>query len=167
MRSKFLLLMKELLHFLKAQSPVSSAAIEADDYITKSRGRNYQIMLRSCKTGTGVLRHVEHKVTNRVLRILLTLLKVWIKKRKVIPVDHSGRGVRHELSSHAWTLGSWARIPLNAWMSVLLLFCICVVLCAGRGLATGWSPVQGFLPAVYRIKKLTKWPRSNKRTVEP
>jgi hypothetical protein len=23
------------------------------------------------------------------------------------------------------------------------LFCVCVVLCAGSGLATGWSPVQG------------------------
>jgi hypothetical protein len=27
------------------------------------------------------------------------------------------RGLRHELSSHARTLGSWARIPLEAWMS--------------------------------------------------
>jgi hypothetical protein len=34
------------------------------------------------------------------------------------------------------------------------LFCICVVLCIGRGLATGWSPAQGVLPNVYRIKKL-------------
>jgi hypothetical protein len=28
------------------------------------------------------------------------------------------RGLRHELSSLARTLGSWARIPLKAWMSV-------------------------------------------------
>jgi hypothetical protein len=34
------------------------------------------------------------------------------------------------------------------------LFCICVVLCVGSGLATGRSPVQGVLPTVYRIKKL-------------
>jgi hypothetical protein len=26
------------------------------------------------------------------------------------------------------------------------LFCVCVVLCVGNGLATGWSSVQGFLP---------------------
>jgi hypothetical protein len=45
------------------------------------------------------------------------------------------------------------------------LFCVCVVLCLGRGLATGWFPVQGVLPTVYRIKKLKKRPRSNKRTV--
>jgi hypothetical protein len=32
----------------------------------------------------------------------------------------------------------------------------CVVLDIGRGLATGWSPVQGVLPTVYRIKKLKR-----------
>jgi hypothetical protein len=34
--------------------------------------------------------------------------------------------------------------------------CVCVVLCVGSGLATGWSSFQGVLPTVYRIKKL-KW----------
>jgi hypothetical protein len=42
------------------------------------------------------------------------------------------------------------------------LFCFSVVLCVGSGVATGWYPVQGFLPAVYRIKKLKKRPGSNK-----
>jgi hypothetical protein len=32
------------------------------------------------------------------------------------------------------------------------LFCVYVVLCVGSGLVTGWSPVQGVLPTVYRIK---------------
>jgi hypothetical protein len=45
------------------------------------------------------------------------------------------------------------------------LFCVCV-LCIGSGLATGWSPVQGAIPSVYRIKKLKKRPRST-RAVEP
>jgi hypothetical protein len=35
------------------------------------------------------------------------------------------------------TVGSWVRIPLEAWISVL-----------GSGLATGWSLVQGVLPNV-------------------
>jgi hypothetical protein len=48
----------------------------------------------------------------------------------------------------------------------LRLFCVCVVLCVGRGLATGWSPFEGVLPTVYRIKKLKKRPRSNRRAVE-
>jgi hypothetical protein len=30
------------------------------------------------------------------------------------------------------------------------LFCVCVVLCAGSDLATGWSPIQGVLPPVYK-----------------
>jgi hypothetical protein len=47
------------------------------------------------------------------------------------------------------------------------LFCVCVVLCAGNGLATVWSPVQRVLPTVYRIEKLKKWPRSNKRLYSP
>jgi hypothetical protein len=39
------------------------------------------------------------------------------------------RGLRHELSSLARTLGSWVRIPLEAWMSVcvysvFVLFCV-------------------------------------------
>jgi hypothetical protein len=45
------------------------------------------------------------------------------------------RGIRHQLSSLARTLGSWVRIPLEAWMSVL-----------GSGLATGLSLVQGVQP---------------------
>jgi hypothetical protein len=42
------------------------------------------------------------------------------------------------------------------------LFCVCVVLCVGRGIAAGWSPVQGVLPTAYRIKKLEKRPRSTR-----
>jgi hypothetical protein len=47
------------------------------------------------------------------------------------------------------------------------LFRVYVVLCLGSDLATGSSPVQGVLPAVFKIKKLKKRPRSNKRPVEP
>jgi hypothetical protein len=36
------------------------------------------------------------------------------------------------------------------------LFYVCDVLCVGSDFATGWSPVQGVLPTVYRIKKLKK-----------
>jgi hypothetical protein len=42
------------------------------------------------------------------------------------------------------------------------LFCVCVVLCVGSGLATGWFPVQGIIPSAYRIKKLKNRPRPNK-----
>jgi hypothetical protein len=40
------------------------------------------------------------------------------------------RGLRHEMSSLARTLGSWVRIPLKVWMSVweysVVLFCVFV-----------------------------------------
>jgi hypothetical protein len=43
---------------------------------------------------------------------------------------------KHELSPLARTLGSWVRIPLEAWMSVCV-YSVCVVLRVGSGLATG------------------------------
>jgi hypothetical protein len=35
---------------------------------------------------------------------------------------------------------------MDVWY--MCLFCVCVALCSGRGLATGWSLVQGVLPSV-------------------
>jgi hypothetical protein len=63
------------------------------------------------------------------------------------------RGPRHELSSPASTLGSWVRIPVEAWMSVCV-YSVCADLRVCSGLATGWSPVQGVLPTVWKTKKL-------------
>jgi hypothetical protein len=54
------------------------------------------------------------------------------------------RGLSHELSSLGQKLGSWVRIPFEAWMSV----CIYSVFVLGSGLATGLSLAQGFLPNV-------------------
>jgi hypothetical protein len=48
------------------------------------------------------------------------------------------RGLRHELSSLARTLGSWVRILLKAWMSVYaFILCLCCPVCIGSDLATG------------------------------
>jgi hypothetical protein len=55
--------------------------------------------------------------------------------------------------SDAGIVGSNSTQGMDVFMR---LFCICIVLCVGRGLATGWSTVQGVLPTVYRIKKLRK-----------
>jgi hypothetical protein len=38
------------------------------------------------------------------------------------------------------------------------LFCVGVVLCVGSCLATGWSPVQGVPPSMYRIHGIDRWP---------
>jgi hypothetical protein len=42
------------------------------------------------------------------------------------------------------------------------LFCAFAVPCISSGLLTGWSPVQGVPPTVYRIMILKKRPESNK-----
>jgi hypothetical protein len=60
----------------------------------------------------------------------------------------SGRGVWHELSSLARTLGLWVRIPLEVWMSV----CVYSVFMLSSGLTTGWSLVQGVLRNVLGLR---------------
>jgi hypothetical protein len=68
--------------------------------------------------------------------------------------------------SKAWTVsvrsntGVVGSNPTQGMDVCVCLFCVCVVLCVGSGLATGWSPVQRVLSTVYRIKKLRKPPRS-------
>jgi hypothetical protein len=69
------------------------------------------------------------------------------------------RILRHDPYSLAGTLGSWVRIPLEAWMFVCV-YSVCIVLCVGSGLATGRSLVQGVLPSV----KWSKW-KNNLDTV--
>jgi hypothetical protein len=64
--------------------------------------------------------------------------------------------------SKAWTVvarsntGMVGSNPTRGRDVCVRLFCICIVLCVGSGTATGWFPVQGVLPTVYRIKKLKK-----------
>jgi hypothetical protein len=64
--------------------------------------------------------------------------------------------------SKAWTVFARSNTGivgsnLTSGMDVYVrLFCVCVVLCIGRGLTTGCSPVQGVLLTVYRIKKLKR-----------
>jgi hypothetical protein len=68
------------------------------------------------------------------------------------------RNLKHELSSLARTLGSWVRIPLKAWMSVCV-YSVFVLSCVGSGLATGWSPIQGVLLTVLRLRKWSETKR--------
>jgi hypothetical protein len=52
--------------------------------------------------------------------------------------------------------------PTQGMDACVRLFCVCVVLCVDSGLATGWTPVQGVLSTLYKIKNLKKRPRSKK-----
>jgi hypothetical protein len=68
------------------------------------------------------------------------------------------RGLMHERSSPAGTLGSWVRIPLDAWIFVCVYFVFllfCVVAALRRA-------VQIALLTVSTIKKLKKRPRSKR-----
>jgi hypothetical protein len=65
--------------------------------------------------------------------------------------------------ARAWTVfvrtdagivGSNPTQGMDFWC--MRLFCVCVVLCLGSGLAAGWSLVQGDLPSV---KNDQKWIR--------
>jgi hypothetical protein len=57
--------------------------------------------------------------------------------------------------SKAWTVfarsnaGFVGRNPTQGMDVCLSLFCVCVVSCSG--FTSGWSPVQGALPTVYRL----------------
>jgi hypothetical protein len=58
------------------------------------------------------------------------------------------RGLRHEPVFGRWNtgiVGSYHALGLDV---CVCLFCVCIVLCVGSGLATGWSPNQGVLPSV-------------------
>jgi hypothetical protein len=63
--------------------------------------------------------------------------------------------------SKAWTAftrpstESVSSNPTGGMDVCVRLFSVCV-LCVGSGLATGWSPVQGVLPTVCRIRKTGK-----------
>jgi hypothetical protein len=69
--------------------------------------------------------------------------------------------------SKAWTVarsnsGIMSSNPTQGIDVIVRLFCVCVVLWEGSGLATAWSLLQGVLPTVYRIEKLKKRPKSSK-----
>jgi hypothetical protein len=105
----------------------------------------------------GSLHPYYSEISNFISNIFWIVLAVF--------ADHSGRGLRHELSSFARMLGSWVRIPLKAWMSVhcVRLFCVSMVLCTGSGLATDWYLIQGVLPTdCVKDQETEKRPRPNK-----
>jgi hypothetical protein len=83
--------------------------------------------------------------------------------------EYSGRavwGMNCLCSLERWARG-FEYHSRHGCLYCVRLFCVCVVLCVGRGLATRWSPVQGVLPTVYRIKKLKKAVKTQERAVEP
>jgi hypothetical protein len=60
--------------------------------------------------------------------------------------------------SKAWTVfahsntGVMGSNPTRGMGVCVGLFCVCIVLCVGSGLTTGWSSVQGVQPTLYRLR---------------
>jgi hypothetical protein len=100
-------------------------------------------------------------------RVPMDVMAFYIKRTQSSAAGRSQwpRGLRHELSSLSQTLGSCVRIALKTWMSVCV-YSLCAVLCVGRGLARGWSPVQGILPTVYKLRNWKSGRRSQRLWTE-
>jgi hypothetical protein len=89
----------------------------------------------------------------------------WAVLCKRMPITVPVRVLRREMSSLARTLGSCVRFPLKAWMFICV-YSVCVVLCVGGGLATGWSPVQGGLRCDSRMLYAPSWEQQVERQAE-
>jgi hypothetical protein len=129
----------------------------------------YKISLKLLNFRSRMPHCTHYLVTNNVDKlwnlIVLFLLNIWINNSAGYILKcrlEWPRLLRHKRSSLAQTLGSGVRIPLEVRLC-LRLFCVCVVLCVGSDRATGWSPVEGVLPTVCKIKKLKNRPKSNKK----
>jgi hypothetical protein len=110
------------------------------------------------------------------------LIRIFMRTRNIPRVKYNDRNIIYMLcifvglygvltvaaQSKAWTVfarsntGVVGSNPTRGMAVCVRLFSVYVVMCIGRGLATGLSPVQRVLPTVYRIKKLKKRPRPNK-----
>jgi hypothetical protein len=102
-----------------------------------------------------------NKLANNAVILLISL---WMNRLK--PITMAAWSKAWTVFAR-WNAGIVGSNPTQGMHICVRLFCVCVVLSVGSGLARGWSPVQGVLSTVNRIKKPKKRPRSNKRTVEP
>jgi hypothetical protein len=69
-----------------------------------------------------------------------------LRWRYSTPPPHGFRGVKVRVKSQSQS--HIATDSQSVSQSVSKSWCVCVVLCIGRGLVMGWSPVQGVLPTV-------------------
>jgi hypothetical protein len=64
-----------------------------------------------------------------------------------VTVAERSKGCTAFARSETGIVGSNPTQGIDVWY-VCWFFCVCVVLCLGRGLATSWSPVRGVLPSM-------------------
>jgi hypothetical protein len=80
----------------------------------------------------------------------------------VIWITMSARSKTWTVFAHSSTgiVGSNSTLAMDVYVR---LFCVFAAMCVGRGLATGWSPFQGVVDCVYRITRLKKATRAQKK----
>jgi hypothetical protein len=97
-----------------------------------------------------------------------SLFMICQQQAAVISRSQWPRRLRHELSLLALAMRSWVRIPLKARMSLLraIFFCICVVLCVGRGFETADLPFKESYRTWY-VQEIEKAAKAQQKTTEP
>jgi hypothetical protein len=94
-----------------------------------------QLQLHSVVSGYS-LKHSYYSALRGLMAFSLSTATVLINCPSIIRIakrrkcrSQWPRGLRHEQSSPAQTLGSWVRIPTEAWMSVRVFLCLCCSVC--------------------------------------
>jgi hypothetical protein len=78
-----------------------------------------------------------------------------------------------DAGSKAWTVfarlnaGIMGSNPTRDMVVCVRLFCVCVVLCAGSGFATGWSPSKESYRLCKKDYETEEEARAQQRAVEP
>jgi hypothetical protein len=114
---------------------------------------------RNCDTRVGLICIIVILVNAVYCFIILNRILFYSHELLPKPITVAARSKAVFSRPNAGIVGS---IPNEDIAVCALIFCICVVLCVGSGIATGRSSVQGVLPTVCRIKNLKKRPRSDK-----
>jgi hypothetical protein len=104
----------------------------------------------SCKITLNISREIDCKcelsMWQEVKHLKLNLLQV-IYTNSPVTVAERSKACTVFARSEAGIVGSNPSQSMDVWC-VCEFFCVCVVMCSGRGFATAWSPVQGALPSV-------------------
>jgi hypothetical protein len=70
--------------------------------------------------------------------------RIWVTEDFVMSITVAARSKARTVFVHS-NAGIVGSNPTQGMDVCVSLFCVCVVLCVGSGLATGWFPVQGVL----------------------
>jgi hypothetical protein len=99
---------------------------------------------------------------------LLSTYKSWLQITTTLLQSRSQwtRGLKHERSSPTRTLGSWVRIPLEAWMSVCV-YSLFVLFCVQVAVLRRADPLSKESSRLCKRSRNWKAAKVQQKTVEP